>query len=238
MKVLKAEYMKHKRTFARKSLVIVPIIMILLTFLLSPPYFSVTSINWLSIIYMPLMIGLLTHLMVKRDDKARNGLESLPLGQNKLYYSKVTMIALYSLGFMMLYFIFVVILRFLSPQFAFISLSTNVFALSILWLTALWQVPFMLIVGKINSFLALILNIVASFFSTVIAARDIWYLSPWAWSIRAMSPIMGIHPNGLLLEKGDVLWSTAVVSLAIGLSITMTILLVWVGAKQCVRKFS
>ncbi|MDY3006956.1 hypothetical protein [Anaerococcus porci] len=46
----------------------------------------------------------------------------------------------------------------------------------------------------------ILLNFILTFPSAVIAVMKNWILFPWSYSLRMLSPIIGVHPNGTFLE--------------------------------------
>ena len=46
MNYILGDYLKYKRTFLKKIIYIIPISLIILSYLLVPPYFTIDSYNW------------------------------------------------------------------------------------------------------------------------------------------------------------------------------------------------
>ena len=46
----------------------------------------------------------------------------------------------------------------------------------------------------------IIINFLFTFPSAVIAVTNYWVLFPWAYNLRILSPIIGVHPNGTFLN--------------------------------------
>ena len=63
------DYLKYKRTFLKKIIYIIPISLIILSYILAPPYFTVDSYNWWYTIIMPITYALIPALMNRYEDK-------------------------------------------------------------------------------------------------------------------------------------------------------------------------
>ena len=46
----------------------------------------------------------------------------------------------------------------------------------------------------------IIINFLFTFPSAVIAVTNYWEFFPWAYNLRILSPIIGVHPNGTFLN--------------------------------------
>ena len=60
-----------------------------------------------------------------------------------------------------------------------------------------------------------------------LAPEKYWVFCPWSWPVRLMCPIIGVHPNGVLLSpdsllrNASVIWAGTVLSLGIFLVLTL-----------------
>jgi ABC-2 type transport system permease protein len=59
---------------------------------------------------------------------------------------------------------------------------------------------------------------------------------PWSWGMRLMSPIVGVHPNGVPLKEGNPLLDPSVIPTGILASIVIFVLLSLVTAFWFSRK--
>ena len=86
-----AENLKHKGTFLKKLLVIMPITLILLSLFLMPSYFTINSYNWWYVIMMPATFALIPAMMDRKESRKLNYRAVFPLNikLEKLWVSKI-----------------------------------------------------------------------------------------------------------------------------------------------------
>ena len=215
-----AENLKFKRTFLRKLLWIVPLFNICISFFMNPQYLSTTTFNLWAVIFMPLMIALICGLMDQKEKKASNynSVFLLPINLKIIWYTKISLIGIYTFFSLIIFVVFMFILSFVIPSFITIN-STFLFAVVTLWISTLWQIPVCLFLAKKFGFIIpMIINCLGSFSVIFMAAGHFWWLSPWNFSTRMMSPIMHVHPNGTILESGSSLLDYQVVPIGLILS--------------------
>ncbi|WP_017576968.1 ABC transporter permease [Nocardiopsis kunsanensis] len=70
----------------------------------------------------------------------------------------------------------------------------------------------------------------------IIADTSAWWFVPMVWPMRAVVPLAGIEANGVPLEPGDPLFSTAPLPVVVVLSFTLSIVLLAAGARHVNRK--
>lgn len=226
---LKAENLKFKRTFLKKSIIIIPIFNIFISFIINPTYFTSTPFNLWTVIFMPLMIALSCSLSDQKEKKASNYnlVFSSPIKPEKIWYTKITMIGLYSLIALIIFLILMFTIGILISGMNIIKLQ-HIVAVCIIWISTIWQIPFCLFLARKFGFLAsIILNFLGNFVFIFMASKPLWWLSPWSWSARMTCPILGIHPNGLLLENNSPLLNPNVLPIGIVLSTILFVLLMY-----------
>jgi len=64
----------------------------------------------------------------------------------------------------------------------------------------------------------------------VAAAKPYWIYVPWSWSTRLMSPIIGVHPNGTLLEPASPLLDPLVIPIGIVISLVALVIFTFITA--------
>ena len=57
------------------------------------------------------------------------------------------------------------------------------------------------------------------------ATKSNWWLCPYSWTARMITPVLGILPNGTLAPSGDPLLNPSVVPIGIALSLVLFALL-------------
>jgi len=234
---LLAEHLKFKRTASRKMLPVIALMNLSLSFLMNPSFFVTTTFNWWSIIFLPLMIGLLCGLSHQKEQHASRyqGLLVLPVSLQKIWCAKVVMVALYTLAALVMFWGGMVAVGFLLPNYS-ISLAQSAGAIALLWLTTLWEIPFILFVArKLGLAVAVIINFLFGFGFGIVADHTAWWMIPWSWSVRMMSPVVGVHPSGVLLEPGSPLLDRAVISVALLLALLLFVGMLYVTARRFSR---
>ena len=232
---IKAENLKFKRTFSRRMIIFVPLLNIVFSFLMNIQFFVSGTFNWWSIIFMPVMISLFCSLSHQKEKRASNynGTYSLPVDLEKLWYAKIIIIMIYSLISQIVFLIFIFLMGFVIADLSNVSLSI-IAASILLWITSLWQIPLCLYVARKWGFtIAVMFNLIGALVLGIMpASRAFWWFIPWSWPIRMMCPAIGIHPNGLLLEKNDPLLSWAVVPSAVFISIVLLLILAFLTSRS------
>lgn len=228
MDFLRSEHLKLKRTFSLKLLILVPFANVAFSFIMNPMYFVSNTINWWSILFLPLTIALWCCLTHQKEQRASSysGVYLLPVSVKKIWFAKQLVISIYSLAAMMVYLVVMGIAGMLLSGELIVNVRT-LMAVLVLWITTLWEIPLCLwLARKWGAALAMGFNIVCALgFGILLSARALWWACPWSWSIRLMSPVVKVHPNGTLLEQGHPLLELQVLPIGIGLSILLTLLL-------------
>jgi ABC-2 type transport system permease protein len=97
----------------------------------------------------------------------------------------------------------------------------------LIFLTSLWQIPFCLFISsKIGMVGTILVQVAVGFLSGVLlATKSIWWLCPYSWTMRMITPVLGILPNGTLAISGDPLLNSSSIPLGIALAILLFIIL-------------
>lgn len=232
-----AENLKHKRTFLKKLLVLMPISLILLSLFLMPSYFTTNSYNWWYVIIMPATFALIPAMMHRKESRKLNYRAVFPLNINlkKLWVSKIITAFIYMSITAMIHMLGVYIFQFLigeqlTPNYEF---STLLFASVLLIITNIWQVPFCFFLAKKFGFIAsIIMNAVLGLaLGILLSDSALWIYCPYAWGIRLMVPVMHILPSGVLIEASNPMISNTSLYIPCILSICLFTLLTIIGAK-------
>lgn len=232
-----AENLKHKHSFLKKLIVIMPITLILLSLFLMPSYFTTNSYNWWYVIIMPATFALIPAMMHRKESRKLNYRAVFPLNINlkKLWVSKIITAFVYMSIAAIIHMLGVYIFQFiigeqLTPNYGF---STLLFASFLLIITNIWQIPLCFFLAKkfgfvvsvaINAVLGLALGILLS-------DSAFWIFCPYAWGIRLMVPVMHILPSGILIEASNPMISTTSLYIPCILSICLFTLLTIISAK-------
>ena len=232
-----AENLKHKGTFLKKLLVIMPITLILLSLFLMPSYFTINSYNWWYIIIMPATFALIPAMMDRKENKKLNYRAVFPLKINlkKLWVSKIITAFVYMSIAAIIHMLGVYIFQFflgeqLTPNYGF---STLLFASFLLIITNIWQIPLCFFLAKKFGFIASIaVNAVLGLGAGILLSDGaFWIYCPYSWGIRLMIPVMRILPSGILIEASNPMVSNTSLLIPCILSICLFTLLTMISAK-------
>ena len=232
-----AENLKHKGTFLKKLLVIMPMTLILLSLFLMPSYFTTNSYNWWYVIIMPATFALIPAMMDRKESRKLNYRAVFPLNINlkKLWVSKIITAFVYMSIAAIIHMLGVYIFQFLiggqlTPNYGF---STLLFASALLIITNIWQVPLCFFLAKKFGFIASItINAVLGLaLGILISDSAFWIYCPYSWGIRLMIPVMHILPSGILIEASNPMISNTSLLIPCILSICLFTLLTMISAK-------
>lgn len=232
-----AENLKHKGTFLKKLLVLMPITLILLSLFLMPSYFTTNSYNWWYVIIMPATFALIPAMMHRKESRKLNYRAVFPLNINlkKLWVAKIITAFIYMSIAAIIHMLGVYIFQFLireqlTPNYGF---SKLLFASFLLIITNIWQIPFCFFLAKKFGFIASItINAVLGLaLGILISDSALWIYCPYAWGIRLMVPVMHILPSGVLTEASNPIISSTSLLIPCILSICLFTLLTIISAK-------
>lgn len=208
-KYILAEHLKHKHTFLKTLVVIMPLIPVVMAFVLMPLYFSVNAYNWWYVILLPATFALVPAMVHRRDERKLDYRAVFPLHVDlkKVWLSKVVVASIYVLFAAVIHVLAVGILQsFISTQLApYVGWGTLLLAGGVLFLVNWWQVPLSLFLAKKIGFSAsVIINaLLGAVTGIMLADTSLWILCPYAWGARLMVPILHLLPSGLVAEVGE-----------------------------------
>lgn len=241
----RAERMKYRRTSIKGMTVGMPLVTVVLAAWLTHVYFAVDSYNWWYIGLYPGFLGMLCGIIGGKDKRKKNyTIWSLPCSMGSIWDAKVLVGVMMS-GISVICVVALTILagtgmeEVLHIQFiASPSLGAQLLAGVVMWLTTLWQIPFCLfLTQKMGTFLMLVIHMGLYTILSVTASLTAWFpLFPWAITARLMCPILGVMPNGLLLQPGQMTYSAQLGdmgSLLMGIPAALLWFgLFWIGSRK------
>ncbi|MVB12290.1 hypothetical protein CAFE_30230 [Caprobacter fermentans] len=232
---LKAENLKCRRTFAKKLVLIAPLLTVLLSGILSGMYLVQNGYNWWYTLLLPGFITLTTSLVNQIEDRKLRyrSVFPLPVSLQKIWISKVLLIAVYTAAACILHLAGISLGKFLMTPSSTITVSRMAGATLILIIVSLWQIPFCLFLSKkFGLMAAMLINLGAGLILDFFAATEsFWWACPYSWATRLMCPVLGILPNGTLAAQGDPLRNPGVIPVGLVLSVALFLLLLAVTAK-------
>ena len=247
-----AERLKYRHTSMNTITVMMPLITVLLAAWLTHSFFAVDSYNWWYMGLYPGYIGILCSMIGGKDKRKKNHtIWSLPCSMGKIWDAKILVGAVVS-GISVLCVVMLTVLIGKGMEWAFHmeyivspSIGMQILAGIVMWVTTLWQIPFCLFLSqKMGTFLMLLIHVGSYSVITVIVSLKSWFaLFPGAITARLMCPILGVLPNGLLLQPGQVTYSPELAgmnNLLIGIPAALIwfILLWWVSRTWFERQVS
>lgn len=240
-----AEKLKYQHTYMKGIVALMPLILVMLAAGLTREYFAVDSYNWWYMILYPGLIGIVCGMIGGKDKKKRNyTIGSLPCNMDRVWDAKVAVGAVMSgVSILWVSVLSVVISEFMEEvlNMTFVlqpSVKIQFVAGFIIWLTALWQIPFCLWLSqRIGSFLMFIVHMGSCFIISATVSLESWFVFlPGAITSRLMCPILGILPNGLLAVEGQMTYSPELVemnNLLIGIpAAILWFVILWKGSRR------
>lgn len=203
MNYLQAENLKHKRTFARKLILLVPVITALLS-AFAPLWYQINSYNWWYSMLYPGFLTLLCALMESRDSSKLKyqAVLPLPVSLSKVWNAKTGIAGIYAAIGNLLFLVLNLFGGIAIQEIFDIPLSIGcgqaVGGTFCIILVSLWEVPLCLWLSKkVGIFLTLVLNLgLGLSMGILLAASTWWMICPYSWVSHLMIYILGIMPNG------------------------------------------
>ena len=242
MNYLKAEHLKHKRTFTRKLIILAPLVTAIMN-IFAPLWYQINSYNWWYILLYPGFLTLICVLVEQRDNgklKYRSIL-SLPVSLNRVCSAKIEIASIYvvlgNLIFLMLNIL---------GGFGILTIYKIPFTIDI-WqavsgticivITSLWEIPLCLMLSKkVGIFITVILNVGAgSVLGTFVANTFLWIICPYSWVPHLMISVLGILPNGEPVANQGITMSFLTIILMLCISLLLFVILSYV-AGRCFNK--
>lgn len=229
---LKAELLKQKHTFQEKLVWIAPILTILITFMIiSRNYLQSCAYNWWYILMLPGSLTMISSFIIVNEKKKKyHSLFAVFIDKKSLWYSKIVVCTIYLALTSSIFFLGIAISGVIFGSQ--ISILSNLIASILLFILFLWQIPLWMYVSmKISTVASLIISTLCNLGLAVICAiKSIWWI-PFAIPSRLMIPVIGVLPNGLLVEEGSNLINKGVIPIGVLIALVLFLLLSYFTAK-------
>lgn len=215
-----AEYLKFKRTFYKKLLVLIPIFFVLLAYIcipkkipLSQLFFEAMAINWWSILCLHFSF-IVSCIMSDAIDKRDNKYDLIKSkGENIIYtwICKIIVITMFTFMLSCSYLLFLWLVNVISYG-QVINILPEAVGILLSWLACIWEIPLALFLSyRFSWIVSLIFGFCGTITGVILAPNTYWYLIPWSYPTRLLCPIIKVYPNGLLItDKTDTLLNTSV----------------------------
>lgn len=234
--IIRSELMKMRHTFSMKLVIMAPLVTLLLSYLLSGSYVQLSAYNWWYSMILPLVVSLWSANMIVREKKAgMQNIVCLPIKLGKIWLGKtVASVILLFLANLLLW-ISITAVGFVTK--VTVSPMDGLIGCMLLFLTYLWQIPFiMLLVCFVGYIPAVLVSLAANIILSAVGAEAEWFLFvPYAIPARIVYPFFKMHANGIPLESGSPLLAGGYVLPALIISLVFAIVILWGSSKLFLR---
>lgn len=237
LNLVKAEILKQRRSFNNKVIWLIPIVLVALALLLLPSSIYEGMMNWWYISFLPFIFTYVATSLVRKDQKKNtHGLLAIVEDKKKLWYAKV----ITAIGYLVVTnMIFGVMILVSSKLFGFnVATGKMIVGMLVLCITFAWQiVVWMCLAQKVGEGICVLLSVICNLVIAALCAVESYWWIPVAIPARLMCPILGIMPNGLLVEESSkALASSSVIVPGIVISCFLFALLLVLSAKAYEKK--
>ena len=242
MNTIGSELLKYKRTFTRKIILSFPLffaIQAMAGVKLMPKdivrnWDLVTSMvfNIWTVVFLPFGMALFAFLADAQERKAGNyrSLRTHQTSAINIWVGKITVMAFHTLLSCIVLSFSILISGIITAKgtIPYIQIFEATF---VSWLVSLALIPIQLFAATYKGlFLSMAVGFIGFIAGIVSAAGSYWVFIPWAWGIRLMCAIIGVHPNGTLLEQGSNLRDMSVIPTGIVISLSVFIIITIITA--------
>lgn len=212
--IIKAEFLKQKRTMSSKIIFVFPIITLVMAFVLTTGMtnaYAESVWNWWYVLLLPGMIAIVSYLSIMREKK--NGyynIKTLPIEKRNLMLGKIAYLGILVLVSNAVLFAGATMGgAFLTTSVPVVGAAITVLVLSIVHL---WQIPlFLFLSEKFGMVVELIACLFITVLGTIVAPSGKWFLFLSAVPMRIVTPLLHVLPNGLRAQAGDPLLNASVI---------------------------
>lgn len=229
----KAEKMKYRHTFLWKLMILMPAVCAFLSAQLIHNYFAMDGYNWWYMLMLPGFLAVACGQIGGKDHKKQNRtIWALPADMGKIWDAKVmlsVMVSGLATLFLMIFVLAGAAVMEKGLHMTFFnapSVSEQVFAAILIWLTSLWQLPLcLLLVQKTGVLVMVIISVgLSQITGPLMALEKLFFLIPYGITPRVMCPVLKTLPNGLPAQPGQVTYTPLLMSVpaaAVGIVISL-----------------
>ncbi|WP_302417525.1 lantibiotic immunity ABC transporter MutE/EpiE family permease subunit [Blautia marasmi] len=251
---LQSEFLKYKRTFMKKLILFIPVFfavyaLVTQVSLMDNPQSENSSwgwqsllaliFNWWPFVFLPLGFALFAALAAAQEKRSGNyrSLRTRDISAKALWINKIAAIAIYSL-LSTLVLMAAAVAAGLTTKAGTIPFGEILAAGIVCWLSSLALIPIQLWAAEWKGlFLSMGIGFAGMIAGILAAPSSFWFAVPWSLATRLMCPIIGVHPNGVLLEAGDPLLDPSVIPVGVVVSIAAFLVFtvlssVWFAGKE------
>lgn len=227
-----AEYIKGKRSFSHFFFMWFPVLVVLICIPFSQfMYFDINFFvpliyNWWPTLFLPMGLAVLGYQSIQRENESYTHNYYYLLNQNIFWKTKIITLSGYSLVANSLIALLTILLEYIMYDSANVIIMNVIAASLVLWITTLFIIPLSILLAQLTtpifSIVVNLFGIIAGVFTVV---GNHWYVVPWGWSLRLITPIIKTNPNGTLLQENDPLNTPSLVYPGLGLALFIFIIL-------------
>lgn len=227
LSILRAEYLKTKKSMGRVLVWAFPIIVFALAFVLTlgtTNAYAESVWNWWYTLLLPGMLAITCYLSITREKKTGYyHLMTLSASKRKLMMGKIIYMGCVILVSDMIIFAGASLGGFLLTTC--VPTGGAAIAIAVLTISQLWEIPLLLFLSeRFGMIVELLVCLFLTVSGIIIAPTEKWYLFVSAIPMRILCPLLHILPNGIRAEEGSPLLDMGVVLPGICLSIIWFIL--------------
>ena len=227
LSILRAEYLKTKKSMGRVLVWAFPIIVFALAFVLTlgtTNAYAESVWNWWYTLLLPGMLAITCYLSITREKKTGYyHLMTLSASKRKLMMGKIIYMGCVILVSDMIIFAGASLGGFLLTTC--VPAGGAAIAIAVLTISQLWEIPLLLFLSeRFGMIVELLVCLFLTVSGIIIAPTEKWYLFVSAIPMRILCPLLHILPNGIRAEEGSPLLDMGVVLPGICLSIIWFIL--------------
>lgn len=222
LSIVRAEYLKTRRSMGRMLIWAFPVIVFVLAFVLTlgmTNAYAESVWNWWYTLLLPGMLAIICHLSIMREKKTKYyHLMTLPVSKRKLMMGKIIYMGCVILVSNMMIFA--------GASLGGILLTTcvpirgAVIAIVVLTISQLWEIPlFLFLSERFGMIVELLVCLFLTVGGIIVAPTGKWYFFVSAIPMRILCPLLHILPNGIRAEAGNPLLNMGVVVPGICLSV-------------------
>ena len=228
--IIKAEFLKQKRTMSSKLIFVFPMITLVMAFVLTSGMtnaYAESVWNWWYVLLLPGMIAIVSYLSIMREKK--NGyynIKTLSIEKRTLMLGKIAYLGILVLVSNAVLFVGAALGgAFLTTSVPVIGAAMTVVVLTI---TELWQIPlFLFLSEKFGMVVELIVCLFITVLGIIVAPSGKWFLFVSSVSMRIVTPLLHVLPNGLRAQTGDPLLNASVIFPGIIIALAWFVLLTY-----------
>lgn len=188
--------------------------------------------NWWPLLWTSFGTAILAAMAVNQETRsgAWRALRVHPVSPARLYLGKAAALALWNLLSALL-FVALVLATGIVGAGTPVPWRVIFEGAGLVWVSSLPVLVLELWIASIGGYaLAIATGGVGLVVGAILAAGPRWLYMPWSWSLRLLSPVVGVAPNGIPMKPGDPLWNPHVIPVGIALSLVVALIAAFAGA--------